>query len=167
MAIQANDYTLLMYVLCRLGDLYVKLANPESGEQSYRQSLLYAEAHTNWHCKAAAFVGLGNIRRGANDFEQALTYYDDALKIQRKLGDCRGMAASMAAMAEALSQQGNYQEAIHHLECSITLSLQGGNRRHLAKAYSILADILEKIGRHEDAKRCNEQSREYEGLGYE
>ncbi len=132
-----------------LPEVYYSLALSFMEESRVREAIDYfskAFAMNNAQAKFKAAVSLGDIKFKRGEFEQAVYYYDAALKSQDS-GDPRFL---FVKIAEARELQGKPQEAIEYY-------LKAGNfisddKKLTVKAILRAAKVYEDLGQQKDAE---------------
>jgi len=69
-----------------LADVYLAVGLDGEASQSYQEAYRLAQGQGDWLVLAEVEVGLGHIAYAAKDFENALSHYQAALILYRKLG---------------------------------------------------------------------------------
>jgi tetratricopeptide (TPR) repeat protein len=81
------------------------------------------------------------------DYATALTFYEECLALRRELGYKRGVAATLADVANVRAKQGEYAAARTLYEESLTLFRELGNQRGMVSVLSGLACLAQAQGR--------------------
>jgi tetratricopeptide (TPR) repeat protein len=125
-----------------LGVVNARAGYKEAAERSYLAAI---EADAEF---PAPYHNLGNLRLSEEDFEGAIEAYDSALEIKRDnpyLHYHRGIA---------LYRSGNLEEAARSFERAIAL------KRDYMEPRNVLAQVYDKLGRHEDAAKIRKTVRD-------
>ena len=124
-----------------LGVLDARAGNAEGAERSYLAAIRADEEF------AAPYHNLGNLKLSAGDLDGAIEAYDEAIRIRKKnpyLHYHRGLA---------LYQRGDLEESAAAFERAIGLD------RDYVEPRNLLAQVYDKMGRHEDAERVRKSVR--------
>lgn len=124
-----------------LGVLDARAGNAEGAERYYLAAIRADEAF------AAPYHNLGNLKLSAGDLDGAIEAYDEAVRIRKRnpyLHYHRGLA---------LYQRGDWEEAAAAFESAIGLD------RDYVEPRNLLAQVYDKMGRHEDAERVRKSVR--------
>jgi tetratricopeptide (TPR) repeat protein len=99
--------------------------------------------------QAAALNNMGWCHIQLGNFEQALPYLEQALDLQRELGDRHGMASTWDSLGYAHFRLGRYREAVQSYDSAheVSRALQDAYQRsvilvHVADAHQALGDHL-------------------------
>jgi tetratricopeptide (TPR) repeat protein len=90
-------------------------------------------------CIASLLNGLGEVRRSQARYEQALDYFEQALKVGREIGNLWINAHILDNMGHTAYAQGRYQIAADYVRQSMEASVALGDERGIAMC-------LEKLG---------------------
>ncbi len=101
-------------------------------------------------------VGITYERRGQP--EMALTFYREALAIQRRRGDQAGMAVALNSIGICLKNQGELDEAMSAYAEALSLRRSLGNKAAIARTNTNIGAIHESEDRFEAAMACYEES---------
>jgi tetratricopeptide (TPR) repeat protein len=124
-----------------LGVLNAQADQDEAAERAYLAAI---EADDDF---AAPYHNLGNLRLSNNDLDGAIEAYDAAISIRKKnpyLHYHRGIA---------LYRRGDLEEAAASFERAI------GLKRDYLEPRNVLAQVYDKLGRHEDAAKIRKSVR--------
>jgi tetratricopeptide (TPR) repeat protein len=80
------------------------------------------------------------------DYAEAQHLYEESMTLRRGMGDKRGIAAALAALANVRIKLGDYATAQTLLDESLTLFRQLGNRRGIVNIISALAYMRQMQG---------------------
>lgn len=110
------------YVLSNMGLIYWKLGNLPTAVQYYLQSLKIWEDHHLENEMASIFDNLGNVYNEQEEYDQALTYYFNALKIQRKYSNPSDeQSMTLSNIGTAYQGKNNHKEALIYFLESLPL----------------------------------------------
>jgi tetratricopeptide (TPR) repeat protein len=101
---------------------------------------------------AAAFIHqLGLISQHRGDYDQALTWYGNALGISEELGDRPGMAGSYHQLGVVAQLRGDYDQALSWYQKSLHMHEELENRARMASSYHQLGNVVYLQGDHDQA----------------
>jgi len=100
--------------------------------------------------RAKILTGAGGLARRQGDFSAARALHEEGLRIQRELGDLRGIAASLNALGIVARQQGDHLSAQAMYEESLALRRELGDRWGIAASLNNLGLVAQHHG--DDAK---------------
>ncbi len=123
----------------RVGDSYLKEGNLEAAKKEYQQALGYLQPTEQSHVR----INLGNAYQAQADYAAARKEYEQAAVTLTG----EGKATVLTQIARGYYAEENYEAAIAKLEQAVELS--PGN----AAAIQVLADILTRQGREEEAAK--------------
>ncbi len=134
-----------------LGDLAVWNGEYEEAREHYYRALpLYEEVGVRLGV-ANTFTSLGDMCVGQQRWAEAIPYYLDALAISRAIGDRLGIANILVDLGRAQFAVGDHEQGIASMREAAALFTAVKNRRWAQIAYARLADMLETVGRSDEA----------------
>ena len=110
--------------------------------------------------RAEALNGAGVMARNQADFEQAQTWLEESLALQRELGDERGAADVLVNLGTVALDRGDYPRSAALFEESLSLRRKLGDRWGIALALNNLGVVARARGDLAEAASLGE-----EGLG--
>lgn len=103
--------------LCELGNLYFEIKNEEAFLNSYQEALEEANKISYEKLASKISFSLGSFFNKKNNFKEAKTYYENALRSFQKLNDRVGIAESLSNIGVLEISIGNYSSALKlHLQ---------------------------------------------------
>jgi tetratricopeptide (TPR) repeat protein len=108
--------------------------------------------------EATALRSLGNVRFMQSDFGRATTYYDQALRLLREIGDRRGEGMTLNNLSVTSAQQGDYAGAKAYLEQALRIFREVGERPSEANALGNLGIVYRSLGDYARARAYLGQS---------
>ncbi|HML33957.1 AAA family ATPase [Sporomusa sphaeroides] len=134
---------------------------PEQAERYYRQSIgMFKKLamHNNRYSLniAAAYNYIGNLRRDAHNLEEALTYYEQAVKFAGHKRSSEGVAVFYVNAGYAAFILGDFDKAHQYMSEALAVGDGFGDNRGYwcSRSYCILYCVLAIIGVREN--RCHE-----------
>jgi tetratricopeptide (TPR) repeat protein len=88
----------------------------------------------------------GRLSMRTDDYSQALTFFQQALELDRQAGHTRGMANDLAAMAEIHEQMGRDEAALDCLDRSIKIHALIGQRNAVLEHLEHLETLADRTG---------------------
>ncbi|MFM5997759.1 MAG: tetratricopeptide repeat protein [Dolichospermum sp.] len=104
----------------------------------------------NWNYRAS-LISLGNAYNSLGQYQTAIDFHQQSLKITREIGDVGGESASLNNLGNAYNSLGQYQTAIDFYQQSLKITREIGDVRGEANAWFNLGLVLEKVDREADA----------------
>jgi signal transduction histidine kinase/Tfp pilus assembly protein PilF len=121
---------------------YVSSGSAEMAVPLFQRALSLAQQRGNGLQELGTINNLANIYRQHGENEKALELFADALHRAELSGQFRVQAALHRNMGALLLSQRKLPECLSHLQSSITLSRQHGNKRQLVSALIVLSRAL-------------------------
>jgi tetratricopeptide (TPR) repeat protein len=101
---------------------------------------------------------LGLVAESQGNYLEAIEYHEQALALQRDLGDQQGEANSLNSLGIVAMSQGNYAEAIDYYEQSLALKRELGDRQGEATTLGNLGIVARSQGNYAEAIDYYEQA---------
>ena len=105
-----------------------------------------AAAGDSHHAGAGIRFTRGRLLMRTGNYSQALTFFQQALELDRQAGYTRGMADDLAAMAEIHEQMGRDEAALDCLDRSIKIHALVGQRNAVLEILERLETLAERTG---------------------
>jgi predicted ATPase/transcriptional regulator with XRE-family HTH domain len=109
--------------------------------------------------RAKALNGAGALASRQGDYERARVVHEEALALQRSLGNRRGEAITLNNLGTVAQEQGDYVRAIALYEESIAIKRELGDPRTIAVSLCNLGDVMRDRGAFERAEALYVESR--------
>jgi len=132
-------------VLHHWGDILVNEGRYGSALEKLERALVKLEGSPDENARARLLTSLGRARRLHGQPEEALAYYDKALRIQTRIGDLAGAAQTENAIAISLSYL-RRPEAIAHSARGLALAVLSGVPASVAFNRMTHATFLHQAG---------------------
>ncbi|WP_052330968.1 tetratricopeptide repeat protein [Planktothrix agardhii] len=129
-----------------LAELYQELVEHLTDKQDWR----YTASLT---LLADAYDSLGR-------YEDAISYHQQSLEIDREIGNRGGVARSLNGLGNAYDSLGRYEDAISYHQQSLEIDREIGNRGGVARSLGNLGIVYKNLGRYEEAISYHQQSLE-------
>jgi tetratricopeptide (TPR) repeat protein len=154
--IRAGDYDGACRVLKPIDSGYLDLWGHYTRLVEIREKLLGRLTDPN--LRAANLGSLGNAYRPLGQVERTIEFYEQALVVDRKIGDRQGEGRDLSNLGRAYHDLGQFKQAIRLLEEALAIDREIGDRREeggclgtLGLAYRDLGQIRQAIKLHEGA----------------
>jgi tetratricopeptide (TPR) repeat protein len=109
--------------------------------------------------RAKVLNGAGALASRQGDYERARAVHEEALILQRSLGDRRGEAITLNNLGTIAQEQGDYERSIALYEESIAIKRTLADSRSTAVSLCNLGDVLRDRGAFERAEELYIESR--------
>ena len=110
---------------------------------------------------------LGEYYRHKDEYDKALDYHMQGLKIRQKIGNKQNMAYSMIGIGRALWRKGELEQALDYSEKSFRIHEKIGNKLDIANSLVHIGLIHSGKGESDTALEYNKQCiKIYEGIGH-
>jgi predicted ATPase/DNA-binding CsgD family transcriptional regulator len=108
--------------------------------------------------RAKVLSGAGTLAWHQTDYPRAAALHEEALSIQRELGDRKGEAFTLNNLGVQALEQGNFDQAARWLEESLALSKELGDRKGEAFTLNNLGGMALEQGNLDQAARWLEET---------
>jgi tetratricopeptide (TPR) repeat protein len=126
-------------------------ANPSGSDQ---------ESNQNASTQINILNELGSAYFSLSEFNRAIEFYEQGLKISRKIGNRNGEGASLCNLGSAYGSLGEYQQAIQFFQQSLEIFREIGDRNSRAASLNNLGETYQNIGEYQQAIQFCQQSLE-------
>ncbi|MCH8874571.1 CHAT domain-containing protein, partial [candidate division KSB1 bacterium] len=90
-------------------------------------------------------------------FDQALGYYDNSIKVHEKLGDENRVARALYNSGIILKDLGAYPRALDYLERALAIREKLGDKKRIGDALNAMGLVYWKLGEHEIAFKTSQK----------
>ena len=90
------------------------------------------------------YSNIGLLYANMDDYDKALLYFQNSLKIRKNLGDKKEIASGLLDYAYVLSMQGNHKDAIMNTLTALEMAQEIQNSKLVLISYRMLAEITRK-----------------------
>ena len=121
------------------GKELLKLYDFLGAVKKWEQGVEIAESNNN--IKAAIYFlrSLGNVyHENLDDYQKAITYYGQTLKINREIGNKKGIASSLGDLGSTYKSLGDYKKGKDYHEQALKINREIGNKTGIARSYGNL-----------------------------
>ena len=103
----------------------------------------------------ATFSNMATEAYSRGDYETALKYLMQSLKIRRELGEKSGEGTTLNNISQIYHARGDYETALKYLEQSLTIRREIGDKSGEAYTlFNMALTYIENINRPEEGKAC-------------
>jgi eukaryotic-like serine/threonine-protein kinase len=135
-----------------LGRVEIRRGNPQGSLDHLNTALTLAIQLENEEARADVLQAIGVAYKRLDRLDEALRRYEESLEIKRKLGQKRGMAASLGEIAQIQEVQGLTREAEQSYREALGLQREIGDKAGISTSLVNLASLLnDDLGRPDDA----------------
>jgi len=125
--------------------------------RGWLDGMLERGAEVSAAVRAKALNGAGLLARDQGDFALARLLYEECLRLQRELGDKRGIARTLNNLGVVAGEQGEYEQARQWLEESLAIQRELKDRRGIARTLNNLGVIAHDLGDYGAARALYEE----------
>lgn len=141
------------YVDCLLamGRVEIKSDNPQGGLEYLSRAEAQAIQLNNLEEKAAIVQAMAVAYERLNGQDDALRHYQESLAIKRRIGDKRGMGASLNAIAQIEERLGKSEQALKSYQEALKLRREIGDKGGVGDTLIDLGAFYHDRGQHNEA----------------
>jgi len=147
-----------------IGNCYYSLSKLNQAEKYFKESLNVLKRAQNkiakLPAKSAALGNIGNICHDLGKPDEALDYYQQALKINRKLGYEQGTAHNLNNIGTLYNELGKYDEALKYQEEALEISKKFKDEQAIANSLTNIGIIYTDSGKSEEALKFLQEALE-------
>jgi len=156
---QAIGYSMgLGLGLCLKGFCLRLECDYNSGIDVLNEALAIAAKTSNKTIEAIAHYYLGNIYRDLGDLANALTSYDNALTINREMGDEYYQSVILSSISNLLFDFNDFDKALEYALKCVPIFERVNNVNSLLNVYNTLGNIYFKTEQYKEALSCFEEN---------
>lgn len=145
-----NEYEQsIIYVL--RGGCHLQIGDYDTGFEDMLKGLEFGRKYHNLQAVATGTYMLGNYYQESGNYEQATTYYEEALMTFTKMNDQSGIATTIAGIGNVVSAMGDYKQALQYHYESLEISEQIQNPQVQARNLHDLGVVYELLGDYDKA----------------
>ena len=127
---------------------------PDSAFILAEELLVFAKTKQLPKIEALAYNFQGISLGYQGKYQQALTFYQRSLKIKEKIGDKKGISATLNNMGQIYENQGDYKQALEYHERSLKIKEEIGDKKGMANSFN-------RIGFHHENQGDYAKALEY------
>ena len=137
--------------LLGMGRVEIRSGNPQGGLEYLNRALTLAIQLDNLEEKAAILQAIGVAYKLLNRQDEALRNYQESLAIKRRIGDKRGIAASLNNIAQIQERLGNSEPALKSYQEALQLRREIGDKKGVGDTLIDLGGFYQERGQHDHA----------------
>ncbi|HEX4494525.1 MAG TPA: CHAT domain-containing tetratricopeptide repeat protein [Thermoanaerobaculia bacterium] len=141
-----------------IGGLFADAGKPKEAMADFKEALSLLPHGEVSSTKAFVWSGMADLYSQLKEQEQARHYYGEALQVQRKIKDSRGMAASLDGIAKTYLNDKRPQEAIDAFQDALYLYHRDDNPGAEAVVLTNLGWAHALLGQEQDARSAYERA---------
>jgi len=103
------------------------------------------------HSRAIGLTNLGNASSSLAQYEQAISYFSEGLKLYIEMGDKHGVCSIEASLADVFIHQMEYETALYYTYKQLSTAKEIDALPLQKKAYNYLSVIYDSLGKYEKA----------------
>ncbi len=155
---EINNQAELGRNLSNLGNIYLRLGDPEQARQQFTAGLAVLQTTGARQLVATTILALGNAYKRLGQYDQALSCYQQALSLSQTLGFQALIANSIGSIGSIHFEQGNFAAARLAFEEARQLNLAMGNNLNSTLWLLNVAQVDMALARHEIALQNTQQA---------
>ena len=137
--------------LWKMGGVEIMSDNPQGSLDYLNRGLTLSIQQGNDEKKARILQAIGIAYRLMNKPEEAMRNYKEALDNERRIGDKRGVAASLNEMAQVYALLGKGDLAVASFNEAMQVRKEIGAKKEIGDTLMDLGNFYEERGQHEQA----------------
>jgi tetratricopeptide (TPR) repeat protein len=143
---QLNSVKKIASVHTLLGTIYHDKSDAINAKKHYEIALTLCDQIDNEKGKGRNFYAMGNVLNSLlDDYKQAITYYEKALKIAQQINDNNAVARAFTGLGSAYYKLGDYVKAIEYTKKGLRVNENVGNTYSMTSDYLNLGNIYMKL----------------------
>jgi tetratricopeptide (TPR) repeat protein len=152
LSMENQNEEMKLIVLLSLGWCYFRLGDTEKAIEIYEDVLLKARSENDVDKTASALGNIGRIYRQTQNFEKALSYYEEAAFILKKFSSSNYMIArALRNLAITLIEKGEWEKAFPFIEEAFSIQKRIDDSMGMAYSLGTYGNYFEKIDQLEKA----------------
>lgn len=132
--------------LGNLGGTYFAQRNYQAAFESYTNALHFFQKSGELYEQAQCLIGIGIVLARQQKLDEASSYLESGIKIQRKIADRFGEAQALNNLGVVQKMQNKINEAINSFQKSLRLKQEVGDQQGIANSLTNLAIAYENSG---------------------
>jgi two-component system, NarL family, sensor kinase len=154
---QAHDYALkrqdslsISNSLTNFGVLYSNTGETDSAFKYMDKSIALNAKIDNQYGLTVVYIAKANVYNSLRDYENARALFYESLKVARKLNHSYQIATAIFGLASACLKLNELDESLQYAKNAMQIAEKGQHEKIIADVHSILAEVYEKMGNHEN-----------------
>lgn len=165
LALCAEDFECVASNLNGIGAVYEALDDDRKAFKYYEDALAAARKANNSDLIATNLFNTGAIyHRTFNQYEKALSLFEESLRTFRELGDKKSTAIVLFNMGKALNSLGRYDRSLSVLNESLLINRELKDQQGIAGSLNLIGNVYAALGQYDkplayyqEALRLNKQ----------
>ena len=153
-----------------LGTVYQSVGEYEKAREHLENSLVIKKEIGDRNGEATCYSNLATVYRSVGEYEKAREHLEKSLVITKEIGDRNGEATcytNLGSVYQSVGDRnggsvyqsvGEYEKAREHLDKSLVITKEIGDRNGEATCYSNLGTVYGSVGEYEKAREHLEKS---------
>ena len=147
-----NNKTLLQKVLDGLGKAHGNIGEHDKALKYLTRCVeLITENNDSDHVKSHALNNIGQIYLEKKQYEKAIEFFRQSLRIREKIGFVTGWSGCLCNIGKAQIEIGDLKNAKESLLSALELSKTSNSKKYEARIYELLTKLYEKQEDHQNA----------------
>jgi CHAT domain-containing protein len=143
----------------RLGDIHLRQGNHSLARSYYEKALAFLENSEETLVDkglliSGAKMGIGEVLAAQNDTLQAISIYQEALKLMEKAGNISYTPAPLLKIGKMYLLRGDYKEALAFVERALKAAEETSDGPGVWQSLVATADIYQKLGQLEETSKA-------------
>ncbi len=154
----------IAFAFHRNASSYIDIQQYKLAKKSYQkaleayQSLSQVEERQKQLWIAITYHQLGMVAQRLREYQQARSYYQQALDIDIEYGDRSSQASTYHQLGMVAQDLREYQQARSYYQQALDIDIEYGDRYHQASIYHWLGNLLLELREYEQARRYYQQA---------
>ena len=165
-AVKYREPYLEGHALQYLGLVRAELGNTGKAVEAFERSLTLHRELDDQHRECQALNNLGERYRVQGRLDEALARFGESATIASKLGSRREEAEALHHAGLVYGNKRYFGTAIEYLRESLRLRREIEDHHDDAQVLGALGFMLERYGRHEEARECHREAQRVQGNGH-
>ena len=145
-----GDITGLAASYNNIGLVYMEQGKYNEAIANYKKMLEIVKEDDK-HSRAIGLANLGIASSSLAQYEQAISYYSEGLKLYIEMGEKHGICSVSGNLANLFIQQKKFIRALSYANKTLTIAKEIGALPLQASAYQTLSIVNDSLGRYEKA----------------
>ena len=147
-----EDFECVASNLNGIGVVYEALDDDKTAFQYYEKALVAAKKANNKDLIAANLFNTGAVyHRTFNQYEKALSLFEESLRIFRELDDKKSSAMVLFNMGKVLQTLGRYDRALSVLNESLSINKELKDQQNIAGCLNVTGTVYAALGQYDKA----------------
>jgi tetratricopeptide (TPR) repeat protein len=152
-----NNQYAKVKALLKLGDVAAAEGNVSRGQDYIREAIDLAQANGIDKYVKRGLADLGNNYLLSRDYEAAEKSFKESLQLSQRQHDSQNTARASLCLASLAERQANPDLSVSYTEQALALYKQGGYRKEISQATSLLARAKRRKGDYQGALTAFEE----------